>query len=214
MAAMRSCLVLAAVALLAPSCDAQTSYPSSSTSQKSGVFASMCNAANKMLPGICAGGTDPSASLAEDGCKTNPSSCCEDSTCATAVGMGCWAKRGDTQCVGNKLFPFPSMGKCQCKSGYCGTDGTCAVSVSSGADTSFRQFGNSFGRLYEERDEKIPPEDHTVAFLGYGAAFFGTATLGVVLGGRLRTRLQSGSSQAAEQELELLESEDREDQIE
>jgi len=150
------------------------------------------------VPGFC-----PSSSTSDDGsaassssdpCETSPESCCQDSTCSSMPGFSCWAKRGDTNCVGQSLLP-PSMGKCQCESGYCGSDGVCTPSQSSierGASgstfTGQSWTTGSSSRLYEQHGEAVPPEDHGRVILAYAIVFAGMVAASVALAKRLSTR--------------------------
>eukprot|EP00441_Pelagodinium_beii_P025492 CAMPEP_0197665414 /NCGR_PEP_ID=MMETSP1338-20131121/59214_1 /TAXON_ID=43686 ORGANISM="Pelagodinium beii, Strain RCC1491" /NCGR_SAMPLE_ID=MMETSP1338 /ASSEMBLY_ACC=CAM_ASM_000754 /LENGTH=194 /DNA_ID=CAMNT_0043244217 /DNA_START=107 /DNA_END=691 /DNA_ORIENTATION=- len=155
----------------------------------------LCASVN--VPGFCpktSTSSDDSESSSTDSCETSPDSCCKDSTCSSMPGLGCWAKRGDTECVGQKLLP-PSLGKCMCDSGYCGTDGVCtpsASSIKSGASgstfTGEGWTGSSPGRLYEQTREVLPPEDHRLALLAYASAFAGMVAASFPVAKRFRTR--------------------------
>eukprot|EP00931_Biecheleriopsis_adriatica_P019584 TRINITY_DN13308_c0_g1_i1.p1 TRINITY_DN13308_c0_g1~~TRINITY_DN13308_c0_g1_i1.p1 ORF type:complete len:205 (-),score=33.73 TRINITY_DN13308_c0_g1_i1:125-739(-) len=197
MAVVGSRFILTTLALWCSTGSATSSAASASSnsasSTSSGLKASLCTTFSKMLPGVCG-----DSEQAKDPCKDNPSSCCQDSTCASMPGMGCWSKRGKTQCVGNNAFTF-SMGKCQCISGYCNTDGVCAESsvAESAATSAATGFQASFGRLYEKSSRRLPPEDHTAALLAYSISFGGFALLAVVSGKRLRQRREGDARAAA-----------------
>eukprot|EP00435_Cladocopium_sp_Y103_P052893 s983_g16.t1 len=118
--------------------------------EKVGMVDALCNAVK--VPMLC---NDKQQQLS-DACQTNPQSCCKESTCAAMPGMGCWKRRGDTQCEGDSVFP-PKIGSCQCLSGYCGSDGKCSVTMGFHGQASNSGY-TAFGRLYEDSDEPIPPE--------------------------------------------------------
>jgi len=83
--------------------------------------------------------------------------CCAESRCwSSAPAMfGCRASRGETECVGSKMFPMPHTGTCSCSQGPCGTNGECSKTTQA---------------LYEVSHESpIPPEDFTASFLIVGS---------------------------------------------
>eukprot|EP00913_Durusdinium_trenchii_P007012 g6596.t1 len=115
---------------------------------KTGIVDALCNTIK--VPGVCENRQE-----LNDACQVNPQSCCKESTCAALPGMGCWKQRGDTQCVGDSL-PF-QVGSCQCISGYCNSDGKCSVTMGFKGQASSGY--TAFGRLFEEKDAPILPED-------------------------------------------------------
>ncbi|CAK9031948.1 unnamed protein product [Durusdinium trenchii] len=96
--------------------------------------------------------------------------------------MGCWKQRGDTQCVGDSL-PF-QVGSCQCISGYCNSDGKCSVTMGFKGQASSGY--TAFGRLFEEKDAPILPEDHSFAIAAYVITSFSMVTLITFLVMRIR----------------------------
>lgn len=86
--------------------------------------------------------------------------CCAESRCWTAKTsmpmLACKATRGETICVGAKMWPLPKSGTCVCTSGKCGADGTCSTNFTA-------------QNLYEVHHEVIvAPEDFTVSFIIIG----------------------------------------------
>ena len=166
--------------------------------EKVGMVDALCNTIQ--VPMLC----DQKQELS-DACQTNPQSCCKESTCAAMPGMGCWKQRGDTQCVGDSVFP-PNIGSCQCISGYCNSDGKCSVTM--GFHGQANNGYTAFGRLYEASNSAIPPEDHSVAIAGYAIALFSMVTLGLFLVMRIRHQGVVNASNSREFLMEV------EDQIE
>lgn len=165
--------------------------------EKVGMVDALCNAVK--VPMLC---NDKQQLI--DACQTNPQSCCKESTCAAMPGMGCWKRRGDTQCEGDSVFP-PKIGSCQCLSGYCNSDGKCSVTMGFHGQASSGY--TAFGRLYEDSDEPIPPEDHSVAMACYALAFLSMVSLGLFL--VMRSRRQVPGPEYASREFLVDEVEDQ-----
>lgn len=83
--------------------------------------------------------------------------CCAESRCWSSAPQsmfGCKASRGETACVGSKMWPVPHSGTCSCVQGACGTSGACLSTQQA---------------LYEVNHEvPIQPEDFTASFLMVG----------------------------------------------
>mmetsp|Transcript_72461 Transcript_72461/g.169736 ORF Transcript_72461/g.169736 Transcript_72461/m.169736 type:complete len:207 (+) Transcript_72461:31-651(+) len=151
------------------------------------------------LPVICDDVKATASDTPVDPCQENPSSCCMGSTCGAFPGMGCWKQRGDTQCAGDALVPFPKIGTCQCKSGYCdNTDGKCKVTATFPGSSAPSY--TKFGRLYED-EEKVPNEDHTLVMAVYGLGLLALALPASLALGRRLFRGGATTREVASEEL-------------